>query len=831
MITEYAKLAIGILVFFLLLIFPPSSLMNEIIANGDSMVMILFLLVFFILLLNKNGNGWETIQAVFVFALFAMTLIYKWQITHSGEIIGGLLPWSDAAAYNWEAHRLVNRALLSTWGGRRPLFSGFLAVLLRLTGDFMITLSILTLLNTLAVFFVVRMVKRLYGSIGAAIFLVISFEFYTRFSGTTLSEQLGFAAGNLALFFLLIGAHTGSLSKALFGLGLLTLALNARAGAFFILPILSLWLAFSFRQRAGFWRSAGLAIIVVISVFLLNLVLVRVIADPQSTSFSNYSYTLYGLASGNKGWTYVMEDHPGVTESEVMPLAIQKIRSEPTLLFQGILRSFGDYFKPTYGAFNFIYSGLFEQQINLMLWGLVASGLAYSILKRKEGFQGFILASFLGVIASVPLLPPLDSDEMRVYAATIPFSILWITTGVSALHNWGRKIVTKDENDAGTETGLHFQKPALFFSILLVFLTVPAPLLGKALAPAPGSLDSSSIPVCEPGEEALNGMKFRDASIVIIGDDAAAESYMPFIRIGDFQSTISKTTASLYPFLNNELLNLKAGDQLSFGLRIDNSVPSQGLWIISKFPLIDEFHECGLVTDNEQLKPYNFYYLKGSSVPASDLTVSQENTFATRLIRLILGMATGFMLFLLVMRSISLQYHGLIDFLYTAGVMILILPGLFVDLYVNGQLLSVPISVEERMMLEVKHAYPEDGNLFILPLGINWMSHKTLGQSPAVVYENGIPLKMPNSLHQEIREKGNGRYSVWEGQLYFSSSDNTDPRFNSRVYELEWPHPIQPLWQWISLSISMLGIALIFLGKRIWLSRIEHRKMISPTPD
>jgi hypothetical protein len=675
MITEYASLAFGIMVFFLLLIFPPPPFMNEIVVNSNSMIMILFLLVFFTLLLNKNGNGWETTQAGFVFALFAMTLVYKWQFApNSGEIIGGLLPWSDAASYNLEAHRLANGGLLSTWGGRRPLFSGFLAVLLRLTGDFMITLSIMTLLNALAVFFVFRMVKRLYGSTGAAIYLVVSLDFYARFSGTTLSEQLGFAAGNLALFFLLLGTHTGSLSKALFGLAVLTLALNARAGAFFILPILSLWLGFSFRQRTALWRSLSLSISVVILVFLLNLIIVRVIADPRSTTFSNYSYTLYGLASGNKGWTQITKDYPGVAESQVMPLAIQKIRSEPIMLFKGILGSFGDYFKPTYGAFNFIYRGLFEQQIHLMLWGLVGLGLAHSISKWKEGFHSLTLVSFLGVISSVPLLPPLDSDGMRVYAATIPFSILWIATGVSVLFTWGRKIVTEtpNENDVGTKIALHFQKPASLFSIVLVFFMVPAPLLLKAFVPAPHSLVSFSTSVCEPGEHVLNGMKFRNTSIFIVGDGVAAESYMPFVRVSDFHSAISITSAS--PFLNDELLKLKAGDQLSFGLRMEHSAPSDGLWMISTFPVKDEFSVCSLGTDNKELKHYNFYYLKGGAEPASALTTSQKYIIATRIIRLILGMATGFVLFLLIRGVISLRHQWLIHFLYIIGVTFLALP-------------------------------------------------------------------------------------------------------------------------------------------------------------
>ena len=96
---------------------------------------------------------------------------------------------------------------------------------------------------------------------------------------------------------------------------------------------------------------------------------------------------------------------------------------------------------------------------------------------------------------------------------------------------------------------------------------------------------------------------------------------------------------------------------------MDNSVPTQGLWLISKFPVEDEFQVCGLVTDNEQLKPYSFYYLSGASVPVSDLTVSQENPFATRTIRLILGATTVFVLFLLVIELISLWYGRLVDFL------------------------------------------------------------------------------------------------------------------------------------------------------------------------
>lgn len=50
--------------------------------------------------------------------------------------------------------------------------------------------------------------------------------------------------------------------------------------------------------------------------------------------------------------------------------------------------------------------------------------------------------------------------------------------------------------------------------------------------------------------------------------------------------------------------------------------------------------------------------------------------------------------------------------------------------------------------------------------------------------EDGKPLSGGNALHEDIRKIGRGRYSVWKGWLYFSSSDNADPIASGRTYEL-----------------------------------------------
>lgn len=67
-------------------------------------------------------------------------------------------------------------------------------------------------------------------------------------------------------------------------------------------------------------------------------------------------------------------------------------------------------------------------------------------------------------------------------------------------------------------------------------------------------------------------------------------------------------------------------------------------------------------------------------------------------------------------------------------------------------------------------------------------SQRQPGISRLVVLENGKPLGPAHSPAQDVADMGKGRYSHWhDGQaewLFFSTSDNTDPRKNGRVYAI-----------------------------------------------
>jgi len=52
------------------------------------------------------------------------------------------------------------------------------------------------------------------------------------------------------------------------------------------------------------------------------------------------------------------------------------------------------------------------------------------------------------------------------------------------------------------------------------------------------------------------------------------------------------------------------------------------------------------------------------------------------------------------------------------------------------------------------------------------------------LFEDNHRLGPAEALHDDIRQQGGGRYSLWGRNIYFSSSDNSDARYNGRKYIL-----------------------------------------------
>lgn len=93
-------------------------------------------------------------------------------------------------------------------------------------------------------------------------------------------------------------------------------------------------------------------------------------------------------------------------------------------------------------------------------------------------------------------------------------------------------------------------------------------------------------------------------------------------------------------------------------------------------------------------------------------------------------------------------------------------------------------SVYEEGSLDMSKVYKESGyayyleRKFVLPGD----SESSPNGSTLRLFENGKELGPAHTSHKNIRRYGKGRFSHWGNTLYFSSSDNTDPRRNGRKY-------------------------------------------------
>jgi len=101
---------------------------------------------------------------------------------------------------------------------------------------------------------------------------------------------------------------------------------------------------------------------------------------------------------------------------------------------------------------------------------------------------------------------------------------------------------------------------------------------------------------------------------------------------------------------------------------------------------------------------------------------------------------------------------------------------------------NIPASFEE--VVDPKAMGPEIGFAYTMGLQNGAPSDVAGGHSDLVLLEDGKPLGPAHSAHADIRKEGGGRYSHWGARtLWFSASDNSDPRTNGREYKAVYPGP------------------------------------------
>ena len=268
---------------------------------------------------------------------------------------------------------------VSSW---RPLAHGVTATLLGLTQqNLQVTLAILVLISAISCFLLAREIQRTHGTMAGVLVLITIFLYYRLYIGTVSTENLGLALGTMGLASLWRGTINQNEKFCLLGIFLFTLALNARAGTFFILPAFVLWGTWLFRGSSHFsWRFLLGGCSVVFLGFLINSLVFKIVGDPNVAGNSNFAYVFYGLVVGGN-WYTVFIDHPELNfnfyggkevATRVYQLAFEKLRSNPFALLISFLRAWKQFLLDDF-IFNFARSA----KVNVALQILSLIGLIY----------------------------------------------------------------------------------------------------------------------------------------------------------------------------------------------------------------------------------------------------------------------------------------------------------------------------------------------------------------------------------------------------------------------------------------------------------------------
>jgi len=503
--------------------------------------------------LIKNPLISKLAAGLAVFSSFALALNGLWASAYSENYaLAGLLPRSDAYYFYYGSINLLERGFLHHMARRRPVFGVFLSFLLwAANGNLQIALGIMAFLAAAACYAGVMAVKRSAGTAAAVVFFLVQFLFIRRFLGITMSETLGFILGTLGFSLLLISLrYIGKddrpglfyfISGALF----FSLAQAARPGALATLPILVVLAGWLFRGGQKFsWKAALFVLLAVSAGFLISSLQFEVFAQGEAVQTNNWGYGLYGVAVGGKGWKQIYADHPEINsmqsaerERYILQLIINEISAHPFNFVKGMGLQLRTLFstQPTYSIYSYAYSSNHWVSIVLMavLLALFFLGLAVCIKDWKIPLSMLVIALFAGILFSLPVAPPYQTQYMRVYAASIPFAGFLPGLGLRKLEEWISikfKFLKINKNILDDQN----QFDATAASMIIFLTVVILPLLTLPFLRGV-NLEGGG---CEEGEEEAVVDYVPASSIYIFANTPDRMTWVPYVSQLDYKRDI-----------------------------------------------------------------------------------------------------------------------------------------------------------------------------------------------------------------------------------------------------------------------------------------------------
>ncbi len=370
------------------------------------------------------------------FSLVAgILLLQLWWLWHSGfsdtMLVGGILPFSDAGEYLISARVLADGQRLQGIANNHTLATAMLGALWKLTqGDYRLILVSITLLGAAAAWVAMVEVSLVLGAGAAAIWLFVDILFLRRYIGVPLSEHLGMILGNLGLALGCRAVRTGRDSNWI--LGMFSIAslgkLCARPGAMLTLPALLIGACLALPpRRPRRWTLLTAMLAAALAAILVTRLLSQAVGKPESASVSYAVYILHSIVHGGT-WKDALNRY-GDDRVAAWNAVKAQLAAHPLSLLTGVARSLSAFVRQAY-----LFSFVIFRWLNVLLHLAFATGAVTVLLTvRRDRRAWWLLAFLAGLAASMPFLPPWDTDNMRAYAASIPMIAFTVGVGVHVL--------------------------------------------------------------------------------------------------------------------------------------------------------------------------------------------------------------------------------------------------------------------------------------------------------------------------------------------------------------------------------------------------------------
>lgn len=463
------------------------------------------------------------------------------------SVIAGRVPWSDAASFLTAAHNLLFDGELCEGCYRRPLNASFLAARLAITGfDYNYALLLQAAIFGFASFVCASSVARTHGRAAGIVVFAIVYAYGAYFLPMNMTETLGLTLGALAFAALWSGINNGRFDIYTLGLGLFCLAQVARPGTLLVVAALVVIGLLRFKFKSPAFRLMIMFALAITPAFLTDKLLLFIYGDPSANSTAgNFSYLLYGITVGDKGWIQVFKDYPALysmsfeaAESFIYDKILENILTQPMIFLSGLLKTFEFGAVNVFPDFlNFVLGGIESKWLYLLLLLPVyvllsscvertCSDISDDSVSREKNTKIFFTLIFVGFFVSLAFI--YRDGGMRSIAASIPF-----IASLVGIAFYPRKIYSPSLHDHDSFSGktsnllLYTWGPAIL-GALIVATALIVPRVAHKFVASPPDVNLR----CGPEEEikvvalqaiaSANVPAYRNNLIVHEGNEAIA---------------------------------------------------------------------------------------------------------------------------------------------------------------------------------------------------------------------------------------------------------------------------------------------------------------------